>query len=41
VVVLVEAARRWYGVLVKGEYPKGAEPMAPGGKAMPPHCGCC
>jgi carbon starvation protein len=41
VVVLVEAARRWYGVLAKGEYPQGAEPMAPGGKAMPPHCGCC
>jgi carbon starvation protein len=41
VVVLVEASRRWYGVLAKGEYPKGTEPMAPGGKAMPPHCGCC
>ena len=41
VVVLFEAAKRWYRVLIKGEYPQGGEPLSPGGKSMPPHCGCC
>jgi carbon starvation protein len=42
VVVLFEAFKRWYNVLMKGGYPQGGEPvLPPGGKSMPPHCGCC
>jgi carbon starvation protein len=41
VLVLFEAGKRWYRVLVKGECPEGGEPLSPGGKTMPPHCGCC
>lgn len=41
VIVLFEAAKRWFRVLFKGDYPQGGEPLDPGGKSMPPHCGCC
>jgi carbon starvation protein len=40
--VLIEAARRWYRILVKGEYLQGGEVVSDGkGKSPPPHCGCC
>jgi carbon starvation protein len=40
--VLVEACRRWYRVLVKGEYLQGGEVVADAtGKSAPPHTGCC
>ncbi len=42
VVVLIEAARRWYRVLVKGEYiVHGEAVMAEEGKFTPPTYGCC
>ena len=41
-VVLVEAARRWYRVLVKGEYLVHGEVVAASdGKFTPPTYGCC
>jgi carbon starvation protein len=40
--VMIEAMRRWYKVLVKGEYLQGGEVVSDGkGKSGPPHCGCC
>ncbi|MEW6510483.1 MAG: carbon starvation protein A [Bacteroidota bacterium] len=42
VVVLVEAGRRWYRVLVKGEYLVGGQVVsAADGKFSPPTYGCC
>jgi carbon starvation protein len=42
VVVLVEAGRRWYRVLVKGEYlVAGQVVSAADGKFIPPTYGCC
>ena len=40
--VLIEASRRWYRVLAKGEYLRDGEVVADGrGDSGPPHCGCC
>jgi carbon starvation protein len=40
--VLIEASRRWYRVLAKGEYLRDGEVVSDGkGDSGPPHCGCC
>ena len=40
--VLIEASRRWYRVLVKGEHLQGGAVVSEGkGKPSPPHGGCC
>jgi hypothetical protein len=42
VVVLVEAFRRWYRVLVKGEYSVGGQVVySTNPKFSPPEYGCC
>jgi hypothetical protein len=42
VIILIEAARRWYRVLVKGEYlVRGEVVSSSDGKFIPPTYGCC
>jgi len=42
VIILIEAGRRWYRVLVKGEYlVRGEVVSASDGKFIPPTYGCC